>query len=151
MQLALAVGFAATALALRGPIEEGLFGGSATLFWIMVATVLAYAGGYFARGVLAGRGRFASYGGLLLLESCTRVCFPLAVAVGIAAGESVVALGMAVGPAVSLALVAVLAARRTERFGSNGDPDEAPRIRSIASPEPELTLAHGPATRAACS
>ena len=40
--------------ALRGPIEDGLFGGSETLYWIFVATVIAYAASYFARGFLAG-------------------------------------------------------------------------------------------------
>ena len=123
VQVTLALAFVTLALALRGPIEDGLFDGSAALFWIMVATVLAYAGGYYARGVLAGRRRFSSYGALLFLESSTRVTFAIAVAVGIASGESVVALGMAVGPAVSLAVVAAVAARASRR---RGDPAEAP-------------------------
>jgi O-antigen/teichoic acid export membrane protein len=151
VQVGFAAGFAVLALALRQPIEDGLFDGSATLFWIMVGTVLAYAGGYFARGVLAGRLRFGSYGSLLLLESGTRVCFAISVAVGIAAGESVVALGMAVGPAVSLAVVVAVAGSRRRRrgrdrpgsagAGGGGPPLDA--TGSISATEPEMSLAHG--------
>ena len=46
--------FAVVALALRGPIQDDLFGGSATLYWVLVVAVLAYAASYFARGFLAG-------------------------------------------------------------------------------------------------
>jgi O-antigen/teichoic acid export membrane protein len=143
VELALAAAFVALALGFRGPIEDGLFDGSAALYWTMVATVLAYAGGYFARGVLAGSRRFLAYGGLLLLEACTRVTFALAVAVGIASGVSVVALGMAVAPLASLAVVSTLALR--------GAPATAPDRRALATgsaappgqAEPEFTLAHG--------
>lgn len=148
VQLFLAANFAVLALLLRESLEQGLFGGSTTLFWIMVATVLAYAGGYFARGVLAGRRRFGSYGAILLLESCTRVSFAVAVAVGLASGESVVALGMAVGPAASLALVCALAASGRVRSGSSAagpvaaaEEGDSPATGTAA--EPELSLAHG--------
>ena len=49
-----ALAFLVVALALRGPIEDDLFDGSATLYWILVVAVLAYAASYFARGWLAG-------------------------------------------------------------------------------------------------
>ena len=145
VELALAAAFAGLALALRGPIEDGLFDGSAALYWTMVATVLAYAGGYFARGVLAGSRRFLAYGGLLLLEACTRVTFALAVAVGIASGASIVALGMAVAPLASLAVVSALAlhgapATAAGRPAAVAGPGAVP---GSATPEPEFTLAHG--------
>ena len=84
-----ALAFAAAALALRGPIEDGLFDGSAALYWILVVAVLAYAASYFARGFLAGHHRFGLYGGLVLMEAssasraagasrsrCSRSCSP---------------------------------------------------------------------------
>ena len=53
IQAGFALGFLVVALALRGPIEDDLFDGSATLYWILVVAVLAYAASYFARGWLA--------------------------------------------------------------------------------------------------
>jgi len=129
IQLALAAAFGVIALALRGPLQDGLLGGSATLYWILVGTVLAYAGSYFARGVLSGRGRLGAYGGLLLLESSTRILFALAVALGLAAGASFVALGIVVGPAVSLAVVAAVFAR-----GSGPRRDRPARPRHSRTP-----------------
>ena len=43
IQLALGLLFAVAALALRGPLEDDLFSGSATLYWVMIVAVLAYA------------------------------------------------------------------------------------------------------------
>ncbi|HEY2650285.1 MAG TPA: hypothetical protein VGI50_00075 [Solirubrobacteraceae bacterium] len=100
-----AVLFAAVALALRPQIENGMFNGSAALYWILVVGVLAYALSYFARGWLAGHERFDLYGGLVFLESTSRFLFALVVAVGIASGQDIVALGMAVAPFVSLAVI----------------------------------------------
>ena len=64
--------FLIVALALRDQIQQGMFDGSAALYWILVIGVLAYAGSYFARGWLAGHQRFALYGGLVFLESTSR-------------------------------------------------------------------------------
>ena len=77
----------------------------------MVA-VLAYAASYFARGFLAGHHRFGLYGGLVLMEASSRCLFALAVAVGIAEGQDVVALGIAAAPIVSLAVVPWALGRR---------------------------------------
>jgi O-antigen/teichoic acid export membrane protein len=146
IQLVLALAFAAAALALRGPLQDGLLGGSATLYWVLFGAVLAYSGSYFARGVLSGQGRFGAYGGLLLLESCTRVTFALAVAVGAAGGASLVALGMAVGPAVSLAVVlaAALAWRARGRAGAPASGRAGPVAPAVDSPgEPEFTMRRG--------
>jgi O-antigen/teichoic acid export membrane protein len=67
--------------------------------------VLAYAASYFARGYLAGHQWFGLYGGLVLFESVSRFCFPVAVAVGIASGQSAVALGILAAPLASLVVV----------------------------------------------
>jgi len=105
IQAALAAVFVVAALALRGPLEDDLFGGSETLYWILVATVVAYAASYYARGFLAGHHRFGAYGLLVLLEATSRCLFAVAVAVGITDGQSAVALGMVAAPVVSLAVV----------------------------------------------
>src|SRR5829696_5613565 len=54
IQLALGGLFAVVALVLRHPIQNDLFGGSSTLYWVLLVSVLAYAASYFARGYLAG-------------------------------------------------------------------------------------------------
>ncbi|MDP9384268.1 MAG: hypothetical protein M3P50_03365 [Actinomycetota bacterium] len=114
LQAGLASAFLVTALALRGPIQDDLFDGSAALYWILVAGVLAYAASYFARGYLAGHQQFALYGGLVFLEACSRCCFALAVLVGIASGQTAVALGMAAAPFVSLVVVPAAFSRRAQ-------------------------------------
>jgi O-antigen/teichoic acid export membrane protein len=133
IQLALGVAFVVVALALRGPLEDDLFAGSSTLYWILVVAVLAYAASYFARGYLAGHRLFPLYGGLVLMEASSRCLFALAVAIGIAEGQSAVALGMAAAPIVSLAVVPPALARRI-----------APRPESEREDiEPQFTLARG--------
>ena len=112
IQLSLGLLFAVVALLLRGPIQDELFGGSSTLYWVLIVTVLAYAASYFARGFLAGHHRFGLYGGLVLMEASSRCLFALAVAVGIAEGQTAVALGMAAAPIVSLAVVPWALGRR---------------------------------------
>ena len=133
IQLGLGVVFALAALLLRGPIEDDLFNGSSTLYWVLIVTVLAYAASYFARGFLAGHRRFELYGGLVLMEASSRCLFALLVAVGIASGQSFVALGMAAAPIVSLMVVPVALAR-----GQARDDAEVP-----AADGAEFTLSHG--------
>src|SRR4029450_6878950 len=125
--------FLIAALARRGPIEDDLFGGSSALYWILVVAVLAYAASYFARGYLAGHHLFPLYGGLVLMEATSRCLFALAVAIGIAEGQTAVALGMVAAPIVSLAVVPPGLARRI-----------APQQSSEPEPtEPVFTLAKG--------
>jgi O-antigen/teichoic acid export membrane protein len=112
LQVSFALAFLVLALALRGPLQDDLFDGSATLYWILVVAVLAYAASYFARGWLAGHQWFGFYGGLVFLEATTRLAFAVAVAVGIAEGQSAVALGMAAAPFVSLVVVPWAFSRR---------------------------------------
>jgi O-antigen/teichoic acid export membrane protein len=156
IQLALGVLFAVVALVLRDPIQNDLFGGSSTLYWVLLVSVLAYAASYFARGYLAGHRLFMLYGGLVLMEASSRCLFALAVAIGIAEGQSAVALGIAAAPIVSLAVVPPALARRLAPSASDGgaagdapppelDPallDAAAREEPAAR-EPEFTLARG--------
>jgi O-antigen/teichoic acid export membrane protein len=148
IQLTLGVAFAVVALALRGPLQDDLLGGSAALYWILIVAVLAYAASYFARGFLAGNHRFGLYGGLVLMEASSRCVFALAVAVGIAEGQTAAALGMAAAPIVSLAVVPPALARRV-RAGRGGgeepDPDrlDAGAREEPSGREPQFTLAHG--------
>jgi O-antigen/teichoic acid export membrane protein len=145
IQLALGVLFAVVALALRGPIEDDLFGGSSTLYWVLIAAVLAYAVSYFARGFLAGNRRFGLYGGLVFMEASSRCLFSLAVAVGIASGQSVVALGMVAAPLVSLAVVPWAFSRREK---SPVPSPQSPEVMDDAAKgepagEPEFSLSRG--------
>jgi O-antigen/teichoic acid export membrane protein len=105
IQAAFAALFLVVALSARERIERDVFDGSATLYWVLVVGVVAYGASYFARGWLAGHSRFALYGGLVLLESCSRCLFALAVVIGLASGQGVVALGIAAAPLVSLVVV----------------------------------------------
>ena len=153
IQLALAALFLVVALAFRGRIQDDLFAGSSTLYWILLVGVLAYAASYFARGYLAGHHLFPLYGGLVLMEATSRCLFALAVAVGIAEGQSAVALGMAAAPIVSLAVVPPALARRIrprERdrvaqpaFESDPAQLDAASRDEPAAREQEFTLARG--------
>jgi O-antigen/teichoic acid export membrane protein len=117
IQGAFAAVFLVLGLALREPITEDLFDGSETLYWVLMGAVLAYAASYFARGWLAGNGRFGLWGGLVLLESLSRFLFPLAVAIGILEGQSAVALGILAAPLVSLLVVPPALRRRRRAAG----------------------------------
>jgi len=139
IQLGVAIGFDVIALALRGPIEDGLLDGNETLYWIGVGAVTAYGASYFARGFLAGSHRLTLYAALIISESVARTAFPLAVALGIASGQDAVALGIVAAPTLSLVVVPFAFLRRgAARVAPGG---EAP----VAAPEPgsEFTLAHG--------
>ena len=105
IQAAFAALFLVIALAFRDKIVDDVFDGSTALYWVLVVGVVAYAASYFARGWLAGHSRFGLYGGLVLLESCSRCLFALAVVLGVASGQDVVALGIAAAPLVSLMVV----------------------------------------------
>ena len=134
IQATFAAVFLVAALALRDLLQDDLFDGSASLYWILVAGVLAYAASYFARGFLAGHQRFALYGALVFLEACSRVCFALAVVVGLASGQTAVALGIAAAPLVSLVVVPLAFARQA---------DPPPSVTAVKQTEGGLTLRHG--------
>lgn len=159
IQAAFALLFLVAALALRTTIEDDLFGGSSSLYWVLVIAVLAYAGSYFARGWLAGHERFAGYGGLVLLESTSRFLFAVAAVLGITSGQTAIAIGIAVAPFVSMVVVP-FAIRRMARgaapLGSDGDAAEAlhdvamldaagegPAHAEIEEASADLSLRHG--------
>ncbi len=119
IQASFAVLFLAVAFAFKGTLVDA-FDGSKSLFWVLVVSALAYAASYFARGYFAGHQWFALYGGLVLFESVARFCFPVAVAVGLASGQTAVALGIAAAPVASL-LVIPLAVRRYGTGAAGGD------------------------------
>jgi O-antigen/teichoic acid export membrane protein len=131
LQGGFAVAFAVIALAARAPIEDA-FDGSATLYWTFVAAGVAYAASYFARGYLAGHRWFGLYGGLVLFEAVGRVCFPVAVAVGLASGQSAVALGIAAAPVLSLLVVPAALARHVAPERGDEDDDAGLTLRAGA-------------------
>ena len=118
IQLGFALVFLILALALRGVLVDHVFDRFGGLYDVLVVGTLAYAASYFARGWLAGHQYFALYGGLVLMEAASRICFVLAVALGIAHGQLAVALGIAAAPFVSLVVVPWAFARHgAERRG----------------------------------
>jgi O-antigen/teichoic acid export membrane protein len=121
IQAGFALAFLGAALALRHVLEDDVFHGVTALYWVLIAGVLAYAASYFARGWLAGHQWFALYGGLVFMESFSRLLFAVAVAIGIASGQTAVALGMAAAPFVSLVVVPLAFSRRPQE----GAPPEA--------------------------
>ncbi len=116
IQASFALIFLAVALILREDLIDNVFDHYTALYDVLVVGTLAYAGSYFARGWLAGNEYFALYGGLVLMEATSRICFALAVALGITSGQTAVALGIAAAPLLSLVVVpAAFARRRHER------------------------------------
>ena len=112
IQASFALVFLAVALALHDELVNHVFEGEGALYDVLVVGTLAYAASYFARGWLAGHQRFALFGGLVLMESVSRISFAVAVAVGIASGQTAVALGIAAAPFVSLVVVPAAFARQ---------------------------------------
>ncbi len=116
IQATFALIFLATALALHDELLDNVFEHQQALYDVLVIGTLAYAASYFARGWLAGHQRFGLFGGLVLMESVSRISFAIAVAIGIASGQTAVALGIAAAPFVSLVVVpAAFARTRAER------------------------------------
>jgi O-antigen/teichoic acid export membrane protein len=115
IQLGLSLFFAVVALALRGPIQDGLLQGNETLYWVFFTSVLFYAASYFARGFLAGEQRFGLFVAMILSESCFRTIFAVMVAIGVLSGQSAVAIGITAAPALSLLVVPFAFARRAQR------------------------------------
>lgn len=105
IQAGISAGFVALALLLRGPIQNDLLDGNEALYWIGVGAIAAYGASYFGRGFLAGSHRLTLYALLIICEAVARTAFPLAVAVGIASGQDVIALGILAAPVFSLIVV----------------------------------------------
>jgi O-antigen/teichoic acid export membrane protein len=126
--------FVAAALVLRDQIQDELFSGSETLYWCLVAAVSFYAASYFARGFLAGEQRFGLYGGLVLMESASRVVFGVLLIAGVIDGADAAAVAITAAPLLSLCVLPWALGRHVRRSA-------APQRRDAA--EPEMTLAHG--------
>ena len=75
IQTSFALLFLAVALVLHHELVDHVFSGYRALYDVLVVGTLAYAASYFARGWLAGHKYFALYGGLVLMESVSRICF----------------------------------------------------------------------------
>ena len=131
IQLSVAVAFDVVALALRTPIQDHLLHGNSTLYWIGVGAITAYGASYFARGFLAGSHRLTIYALLIISESIARTAFPMAVALGIASGQTAVAMGIVAAPTLSLIVVPFAFLRR---FGS-----EATSVGAVGGDAPEGT------------
>jgi O-antigen/teichoic acid export membrane protein len=125
IQAGFALTFLVVALVLHGELVNHVFEGQGALYDVLVVGTLAYAASYFARGWLAGHQRFGLFGGLVLMESTSRISFAIAVALGISSGQTAVALGIAAAPFVSLVVVPVAFARarreRSPRGGGTSD------------------------------
>ena len=115
IQIGLALFFAVVALALRGPIQDGLLEGNETLYWVFFGAVLFYAASYFARGFLAGQRTFGLFTALILSESCFRTLFAVLVAVSLLSGQSWVAIGIVAAPSLSLMVVPFAFMRRAKK------------------------------------
>jgi O-antigen/teichoic acid export membrane protein len=135
IQLGLSLFFAVVALALRGPIQDGVLEGNETLYWVFFSAVLFYAASYFARGFLAGNQRFGLFTALILSESCFRTLFAVLVAVSVLSGQSAVAIGIVAAPALSLMVVPFAFARRARR--------EGPRPEATTEEDSSVSMAHG--------
>ncbi len=138
IQLALSVSFALVALALMGPIKNGLLDGNTTLYWIFFSAVLFYAASYFARGYLAGHRNFPLFAALILSESFFRTIFAVLVAIGILSGQSAVAIGIVAAPSLSLVVVPFAFARRNRKTTV---PPRSEAEDGVAADE--FSLAHG--------
>jgi O-antigen/teichoic acid export membrane protein len=138
--------FLAVALPLHNELAHQLFD-STTLYWIFVVGIVAYAASYFARGWLAGHKYFALYGGLVFMESASRIAFAIAAAVGITHGQSAIAIGIAAAPFVSLVVVpAAFASRaaREDRAPAVGDAAlDGPAAEGIEEAVSDLSIRRG--------
>jgi O-antigen/teichoic acid export membrane protein len=143
IQIGLALFFAVVALALRGPIQDGLLEGNETLYWVFFGAVLFYAASYFARGFLAGQRSFGLFTALILSESCFRTLFAVLVAVSILSGQSWVAVGIVAAPSLSLMVVPFAFARRAKKEQRQEVSEAAPgREAEEAAPE-DFTMKEG--------
>ena len=138
IQFGLSLFFAVAALALRGPIQNGLLEGNEALYWVFFSSVLFYAASYFARGFLAGNQRFGLFVALILSESCFRTIFAVMVAIGILSGQSAVAIGITAAPALSLLVVPFAFARRAQK--ERRDTPGMPGREAEDMPEEEFSL-----------
>jgi O-antigen/teichoic acid export membrane protein len=147
IQIGLALFFAVVALALRGPIQDGLLEGNETLYWVFFGAVLFYAASYFARGFLAGQRSFGLFTALILSESCFRTLFAVLVAVSILSGQSWVAVGIVAAPSLSLMVVPFAFLHRAKKQqvedGQQGAPAASGSEAEDATDSSDFTMKEG--------
>ncbi|MDQ2623261.1 MAG: hypothetical protein M3Y45_09525 [Actinomycetota bacterium] len=148
IQAALALLFAVVALALKGPLENGLLGGNTTLYWVFFSSVLFYAASYYARGYLAGHQQFGLFTTLILSESLFRTLFAALVAIGLLSGQSMVAMGIVAAPLLSLIVVPPAIARRRRReaeaaLAARRERAREPGADGDAARDEEFSMANG--------
>jgi O-antigen/teichoic acid export membrane protein len=141
IQIGLALTFAVIALALRGPIQDGLLEGDEALYWVFFGAVLFYAASYFARGFLAGQRTFGLFTAMILSESVFRTLFAVLVAVGLLSGQSWVAVGIVAAPSLSLLIVPVAFARRAKK--TQQDSPGTPGREAEDVPADDFTMKEG--------
>jgi len=139
IQAGFALIFLVIALALHEQLVDKVFDGYSALYDVLIVGTLAYAASYFARGWLAGHEYFALFGGLVLMESISRICFVIAAALGITSGQTAVALGIAAAPLVSLVVVPLAFARQGDE--RHEDEQESSAIAAMKDTEAALTSA----------
>ena len=140
LQSGFAALFLVIVIPLKATITDKVFGGDDAYYWILVGATLAYACSYFARGWLAGHERFGLYGLLVFIEAVARFLFAAVVAVGLASGENMVALGIVAAPCVSMIVVPIAFARRED------PPHDA---EAALAPAIDAAIEGGPAAEAA--
>ena len=143
IQVTLALAFTLLALAFRDPLQDGLFAGHSTLYWVFIATVLGFSAGFFARGYLAGNRLFGVFAALLLFEGATRLACALVVVLGIVQNHDLMAVAIAVAPLGSLVPVLIWRARHRSRRTSSalGTADARPTRHPV--PRPRALLRGG--------
>ena len=141
IQAAIVAVLTAGLLVAREPIQTELYGGDPDLYWAMIVSLLGFGLAYYVRGFLAGRGQFPLYAALVLLEVVLRLAFAVVVAIGVAEGPGLIAVGIAAAPIAAL-VVLPLALRK------GAAPGEQPEENPIAG-EHELGLGSGGAFAAA--
>ncbi len=142
IQVTLGFAFAAVALILKGPIENGLLDGNSALYWIFFSAVLFYAASYYARGYFAGHQQFGLFTALILSESVFRTLFAVLVAVGLLSGQTMVAIGIVAAPLLSLMVIPYAIARRTRREEAERAERHEAEIDMEAERE-EFSMSHG--------
>jgi O-antigen/teichoic acid export membrane protein len=101
----LAGAFLIAAFAARGLIQDDLFAGDSTVFYVFVCGVLVYGLDFFTRGVVAGRGQFHLYATLLIAYGVMFIAFAIVVALDAGPGFHFLAVGIAASPLAGLAIV----------------------------------------------
>ena len=138
---AMLVVFAVVAFTLRETIVDEVFSGQDVLFWGLVGGFATFSAEFYARGYLAGMGRFDLYAGLLVAESLVLVGTAALAAVGVFEGIDPFAIGIAIAPLLGLAGVGAFLVRGGVEAGEASAPTKPlrPSRHTAASPRPSCS------------